>query len=88
MWIPNVTALIRAPRLFETRRLLIEIQYMHARNKGGIIIIVSISLLQFLVLQKHSKFERMSGCNYPFIIEKGQSIEWMAATGLANYLNI
>ena len=23
------------------------------------------------VLQKHSKFERMSGCNYCFIIEKG-----------------
>ena len=48
MWIPNGTALIRAPRLFETRRLLEEIRYMRAENQGGIIIIVSISLLQFL----------------------------------------
>ena len=36
------------------------------------------------VLQKHSKCERMSGCNYCFMIEKGQFIEWMAATSLAN----
>ena len=37
-----------------------------------------------MILQKHSKCERMSGCNYSFIIEKGQFIEWMAATELAN----
>ena len=29
----------------------------------------------------------MSGCNYCFIIEKGQFIEWTAITGLANQLN-
>ena len=29
----------------------------------------------------------MSGCNYSFIIEKGQFIEWMAATRTANQLN-
>ena len=37
-----------------------------------------------LVLQKHNKFEKMSGCNYTFIIEKGQFIEWVAITGFAN----
>ena len=36
------------------------------------------------VLQKHSKFERMSGCNYSFVIEKVYLIEWMTATGLVN----
>ena len=29
----------------------------------------------------------MSGCNYSFIIEKGQFIEWTAITGLANQLS-
>ena len=30
------------------------------------------------VLQKHRKFERMSGCNYSFIIEKGNSLNgWL-----------
>ena len=38
-----------------------------------------------LVRQKRSKFERISGCDYSFIIEKGQFIEWMAKTGLAYY---
>ena len=28
-------------------------------------------LAEIPVLQKHSKLERMSGCNYSFIIEKG-----------------
>ena len=37
-----------------------------------------------LVLQKHNKFERMSGCNYSFIIEKGHFNEWKAITGLAD----
>ena len=31
-----------------------------------------------LFLQKHSKFERMSGCNYSFLLEKGPFIKWMA----------
>ena len=48
MWIPNGAELIAGRRLFETRRLLEEIRYMRAENQGGIIIIVSISLLQFL----------------------------------------
>ena len=48
MWIPNGPALIAGRRLFETRRLLEEIRHMHAGNQRGIIIIVSISLLQFL----------------------------------------
>ena len=38
-----------------------------------------------LVYQKRSKFERISGCDYSFIKEKGQFIEWMAKTGLAYY---
>ena len=29
----------------------------------------------------------MSGCNYSFIIEKEQFIEWMAATGFVNSNN-
>ena len=29
----------------------------------------------------------MGGCNCPFIIEKGSFIKWVAATGIANYLN-
>ena len=41
-------------------------------------------LATILVLQKNSKFERMSGCNYSFIIEKVPFIEWMAATGIAS----
>ena len=41
-------------------------------------------LAKIPVLQKHSKLERMSGCSYPFITEKGNIIEWMAATGLVN----
>ena len=45
-------------------------QYLDARNQGGIIMLVSISLLQFLFC-KNSKFERMSDCNYSFIVEKG-----------------
>ena len=38
-----------------------------------------------LVLQKRNKFDRISGCNYSFTIEKGQLIEWMAKIGLAYY---
>ena len=34
---------------------------------------------------KHSKFERMHDCNCSFIIEKGSIIEWIAATGIADY---
>ena len=30
-----------------------------------------VSLTKIPVLQKHSKLERMSSCNYSFIIEKG-----------------
>ena len=48
IWITNGIELIGAPRLFETRRLLEEMRYMHAGNQGGLIIIVSISLLQIL----------------------------------------
>ena len=44
-------------------------------------------LATILVLPKHSKFERMSGCNYSLIIEKGQFIKWMVATGIANQLD-
>ena len=33
------------------------------------------------VLPKHSKFERMRGCNCSFVIKKGPIIVWMAATG-------
>ena len=35
-----------------------------------------------LVLQKCSKFERISGFNYSFTTEKGQFIEWMAQLDL------
>ena len=36
------------------------------------------------VLQKHSKFERIRGCNCSFVIKKGPIIVWMAAAGFAN----
>ena len=43
-------------------------------------------LLYFLatipVLQKRSKFERMSGCNRSVITQKWKFIEWIPATGL------
>ena len=40
------------------------------------------------VLEKRNKFDRISGCNYSFTIEKGQLIEWMAKIGLAYYKRI
>ena len=45
-------------------------------------------LLQILFCKKSSKFERMTGCNYSLTIQKGPFIEWMAATGIRNQLNI
>ena len=39
-------------------------------------------------MQKHSKFNRMHGCNCSFIIKNESFIKWVAATGIANYLNI
>ena len=60
-------------------------QYIHAWNQGGIIIsIYDISFTTIPVLQKNSKFERMTGCDYSLTIQKGQLIEWMAATGITN----
>ena len=41
------------------------------------------SLATIPVLQKRSKFERMSGRNCSVITQKGKFIEWIAATGLA-----
>ena len=32
-------------------------------------------------MKKYSKFERIYGYNYSFIIEKGPFVEWIAATG-------
>ena len=57
---------------------------MHSWNPGGIMISIYAAIP---TLQKHNKFERMSGYNCSFIIEKGLFNEWMAVTGLANYLN-
>ena len=36
------------------------------------------------VQQKHSKLEKMRGCNCSFIIKRGPIIVWIAATGIAN----
>ena len=41
-------------------------------------------LVTISVPRKLSKFERMHGCNWFFVIEKGPFIEWMAATRIAN----
>ena len=59
-------------------------QYMDAWNQGGIIISISISILATIsVLQKHSKFERMSDCNYSFTTKKGNSLNgWLDWTWL------
>ena len=60
-------------------------QYMHAWNQGGIVIgTYNISLLKFLFCKKHSQFERMSDCNYSFIIQKGSFIKSMGATRSEN----
>ena len=40
-----------------------------------------------IIHSKHSKFERRHGYNCYFIIEKRSFIEWVAATGIVNYLN-
>ena len=40
-----------------------------------------------LVIQKHSKFKRMRGCNCSSIIQNGSFIKLVAATGIANQLN-
>ena len=37
-------------------------------------------------MQKHSKFKRMRGCNFSFIVN-GSFIKWVAATEIANQLN-
>ena len=57
-------------------------QYIHVWNQGGIIV-SNYDISQ----KKYSKFERMRGCNFSFIIEKGPFIKWMAATEMANQLS-
>ena len=41
-------------------------QYMHALNQGGMMISISISLLQFLFCKSKVNLKNVSGCNYSY----------------------